>query len=1097
MRNMLICGVAAAALVAPMAAAAQETTSSIRGSVTSAGAPVVGAEVTVVNVPSGTRTTTTTGNDGSFVASGLRVGGPFTVSVSSTQGNAQVTDIYTVVGQTFEVPIEVGGAEASGGDIVVTASSIAGAGVTSDGPQTVLNANDISKVASVNRDIRDLARRDPFAALDLSNTRAISFAGTNPRFNRVSINGVQVSDNFGLNVDGNVTGRGPIPFDAIAQFSVSIAPYDIRQGNFAGGAIDTVVKSGTNRFQGTGFYSLSTSDTQGKRIGSNTFSPPEYRSQTYGATLSGPIIKDKLFFLVSGERNTDPRPLFVTSLSQIPGYSPTALSQITSIAGSSRYASVPLGDFVTINNQKDEKIVGKIDWNIVDGQRLSLTYINAYDQATVANGTSTSPTTPVIGLASNYYKRSNLLRAGIVQLNSDWTDNLSTEARALYRHTRVGQDSLLGTDGPQIRVCADATSTGSTTACSVGVPLVAFGPDNSRQANQLFYDTWGGSFLARYRAGQHEVRMFAEYNENRTYNLFLQNATGNYYFDSIADFQAGNASAYNLQVPINGDLASVTADFKYGQFTFGAEDDWRVTDRLSLTFGARYDLYGMRSQIPLNNSYLARYGFPNTKTYKGLGNFQPRASFNWDATDTIRFRGGVGIFGGGSPDVYLSNSFSNTGVVSNALNSSTSGYGIIRASAGSATCSGVFATTANAPICAAALNNVNVSALPTAVVNYLQNNVASQALAPTASLAQDLRLPSLMKATLSADVKLFGFELGADVYHSKTVSSPAFTDIRSRVVGRLPDGRPRYAPFTAVGDGNSDILFYNESRGRSWIGVVRFQRKFDWGLSFGGSYTQQDVKDVSPATSSTAGSLYGNQTSIDPNFATYGVASDEIKWAYKYNIGFDKAFFGDYRTRIQLFGETRAGRHYSFTMQDNGSGTRSPVFGTLGNTDRYLLYVPTSTSDPLVTYDNPTTQASLDTLINNSALKNFRGQIAPKNIARNRAFTRIDLHAEQELPTFIGKSRISIWADIENLPNLLNSKWGGLRQLGFPYSASVVQVQCLSAAGTPLTGAVGSATNPAAGCARYQYSSYREPNTSAVRTTDSLYLIRFGARFTF
>ncbi|HET9511197.1 MAG TPA: carboxypeptidase regulatory-like domain-containing protein [Sphingomonas sp.] len=1103
MRNMLICGVAAAALVAPLAAAAQETTSSIRGTVTADGAPVAGAQVTITNVPSGTTNTTTTGNDGSFIASGLRVGGPFTVSVSSPQGNAQVTDIFTVVGQSFELPIDVGGADA-GGEIVVTASSIAGAGVTSDGPQTVLTAEDISKVASVNRDIRDLARRDPFAALDLSNTRAISFAGTNPRFNRVTINGVQVSDNFGLNVDGNVTGRGPIPFDAIGQFSVSIAPFDIRQGNFAGGAIDTVVKSGTNRFEGTGFYSLSTSDTQGKRIGSNTFSPPEYRSQTYGATLSGPIIKDKLFFLVSGERNTDPRPLFVTSPSQVPGFSATALNQVTSIAGS-RYAGVPVGDFITINDQKDEKIVGKIDWNVIDGQRLSLTYINAYDQATVANGTSTSATAPILALASNYYKRSNLLRAGIVQLNSDWTDQLSTEARALYRHTRVGQDSLLGTTGPQIRVCTDATSSGSTTACGTGVPIIAFGPDNSRQANQLFYDTWGGSFLARYKAGQHEVRLFAEYNENRTYNLFLQNANGNYYFDSIADFQAGNASGYNLQVPLNGQLSSVAADFKYGQFTFGIEDDWRVTDRLSMTFGVRYDLFGMRSEVPLNAAYLGRYGFRNTKTYKGLDNFQPRFGFNWDATDTIRIRGGVGIFGGGSPDIYLSNSFSNTGVVSNALNSSTNGYGIIRASAGSATCSGVF-TGANAGICSAALNNVNVTALPTAVVNYLQTNTASQAQAPTASLAQDIRLPSLMKATLSADVRLFGFDFGADVYHSKTMHAPAFTDLRVRAVGTLPDGRPRYQPITTSGDSNSDYLFYDTTRGRSWIGVVRMQRKFDWGLSFGGSYTLQDVKDVSPATSSTAGSLYGNQTSIDPNFPTYGIASDEIKWAFKYNLGFDKALFGDYRTRIQLFGETRAGRHYSFTMQDNASGGRSPVFGTVGNTDRYLMYVPTSTSDPLVTYADSTsgtlvtaaqTRDALEALINNSALKDYRGKIAPKNIARNRAFTRIDLHAEQELPTFIGKSRISIWADIENLPNLLNSKWGGLRQLGFPYTASVVQVQCLSAAGAPLTGAIGTATNPAAGCARYQYSSYREPNTAAVRTSDSLYLIRFGARFTF
>lgn len=1103
MRNVLICGVAAAALVAPMMASAQETTSVIRGSVTSNGAPVAGAVVTITNVPSGTVSRTTTNADGAFSASGLRVGGPFTVAVSSGEGATQVTDVYTVLGQPFDLPIELGAADTAG-DIVVTASSIAGAGVSSDGPQTVLRADDISKVASVNRDVRDLARRDPFAALDLSNTRAISFAGTNPRFNRFTINGVQVGDNFGLNVDGNPTARGPIPFDAIGQFSVSIAPYDIRAGNFAGGAINTVMKSGTNRFEGTGFYSLSTSDLQGKKIGSNTFSPPEYRSETYGATIAGPIIRDKLFFMVSAERNTDPRPLAVSALTQIPGFNQSALTQITGIAASSRYSTVPLGDFVSINDQKDEKIVGKIDWNVMDGQRLSLSYINAYEQSTVANGTSTNATTPVIALGSNYYKRSTLLRAGIVQLNSDWTDKLSTEARVLYRHTKGGQDSLLGTTGPQIRVCADATSVGSTTACTNGVPQIAFGPDNSRQVNQLFYDTWGGSLLARYQAGDHEFRALAEYNENRTFNLFVQNANGAYYFDSIADFQAGNASGYNLQVPINGDINSVGADFKYGQYTLGLEDNWQVTDRLSVTLGVRYDLYGMRSAVPFNAAFFARYGFTNTQTYKGLDNFQPRASFNWKANDWLRIRGGIGVFGGGSPDIYLSNSFSNTGVVANALSSSTTGYGIIRSAPGAATCTGVF-TGANAGVCTAALNNVNASTIPTAVVQYLTTNIAAQAQSPTASLAQDIHLPSLMKATLSADVNLFGFEFGGDVYHSNTLHAPAFTDIRARAVGTAPDGRPRYAPVTVTGDANSDYVFYDDTRGRSWIGVVRFQKAFDWGLSFGGSYTLQDVKDVSPATSSTAGSLYGNQLSTDPNFAAYGIGSDEIKWAFKYNLGFDHAFFGDYKTRIQLFGETRAGRHYSFTMIDNNTG-RQPVFGTVGNNDRYLLYVPTSTTDPLITYADTTsgtlitaaqTRDALETLINNSDLKNYRGKIAPKNIARNRAFTRIDLHVEQELPTFIGKSRISLWADIENVPNLLNSKWGGLRQLGFPYSAAVVQVSCLSAAGVPLTGAVGSATNPAAGCAKYQYSSYRAPNESAVRTADSLYLIRVGARFTF
>lgn len=1085
MRHQLFIGAAAAALIMPAAAYAQETTSVIRGTVTTeTGSPVPGATVTITNVPSGAKTSVTTDSTGRFSQSGLQAGGPFRVDVTSDQGNTQITDIYTVVGQPYDLPIALASA---GNEIVVTATSIQGAGVTSDGPQTVLNARDISKVASVNRDIRDLARRSPFATMDLSNSRAISFAGVNPRFNRFTIDGVQIGDNFGLNPDSNPTGRGPVPLDAIGQFSVSMAPFDIRQGNFFGGVIDTTLKSGTNEFHGTGFYSQSRDEWQGHRIGGNKFVTPDYNSETYGATLSGPIIKDKLFFMVSAERNTDPRPLSVASLDQIPGYDAATLAQVQAIANSPRYGNYNTGDFVTVNNQKDEKIVGKINWNIVDGQRLSLSYINAYETSTIANGTSSSSTSPVIGLASNYYTRSNLVRAGIVQLNSDWTDKLSTEVRGLYRHTLGRQDSLMGTGYPQIRVCTDATSAGSTSACSSGVPVVAFGPDNSRQTNQLFYDTWGGSFLARYTAGRHEVKLLAEYTENRTYNLFLQNSAGSWYFDSIADFEAGMAGGYNLQVPVNGDIQSAAADFKYGQYTFGLQDDWAVTDRLNVTVGLRYDLYGMRSQIPLNTAYLGRYGFTNTKTYKGLDNFQPRISFDWKTNNWLKLRGGVGVFGGGSPDIYLSNSFSNPGVVANALTSSTSGYGIIR---GSGMCA-----TAGSAICSVLDNVSNPATLPGAAVDYLTQNTGSLALAPTSSLAQDIHLPQVLKATLSADATLFGINFGADFLYTNTLHAPSFTDLRAAPVGVLPDGRPRYAPITNPTDANSDFLFYDDSRGRSYVGVIRADKTFDFGLSLSGSYTWQDVKDVSPATSSTPGSLYGQQASYDPNFPTYGISSDQTKWAFKYGIGFDHAFFGDYRTVIQLFGETRAGRPFSYTMQDNNGG-RSPVFGTVGNNDRYLLYVPTGPNDPIVSYDSDATRDALEALVNGSNLKDYRGKVAPKNIARNRAFTRIDLHLEQEIPTGFG-SRVSIFGDIENLPNLINHNWGGLRQLGFPYTASVVQVQCLNAAGTPLTGNIGAPTNPANGCAQYRYSSVKTPNTASPNISNSLYLIRIGARFSF
>jgi hypothetical protein len=1097
MRNHLLIGAAVAALVIPAAASAQETTSSIRGIVTADGAPVSGADVVITHIPSGTRSTARSNNDGSFQASGLRVGGPFTVVVTSAVGETSVTDIFTVVGQPYDLPVEL---TEGGTDIVVTASSISGAGTAASGPRTVLTQDDISKVASVNRDVRDLARRDPLAQLDLSNSRAVSFAGVNPRFNRFTINGVQIGDNFGLNSDANPTGRGPVPFDAISQFSVSIAPSDIRQGNFQGGAIDTVLLSGNNDFRGTGFYSQSTDGLQGDRIGSTRQVLPGYKSETYGATISGPIIRDKLFLMVSGERNTDPRPLAVSQISQIPGLTQGQIDQVTGIA--QNVYNYEAGELLTINDQKDEKIVGRLDWNITDGQRLSLSYINAYESSTVGNNTSTAAANPSIGLSSNGYQRSVLLRAGIVQLNSDWTDQLSTEARFLYKSNEVSQIPLNGLGFAQFRVCTDPTSvvSGTNTVSTCGTsPIIAFGPDNSRQANELFFDTWGGSFLTRYNAGAHDISLLVEYNRNRTTNLFLQNATGNYYFDSIADFQNRNASQFSYQNALSLNVADSAADFVYEQWTFGLQDTWQIASNFDVTYGLRYDLYGMRSEVPLNSAYLARYGVPNTKTYKGLGNFQPRLSFNWRPIDRLRIRGGASVFGGGSPDIYVSNSFSNTGVVTSAITNLTRAT---VANGATATCGSPF-TGANAAVCTAALNGVTGTSIPGVIDGFIATNTGGQATAPTSSLAQDFRPPSVTKFNLSADYNLFGINVGADYLYSMTNEGVSFTDLRSRVAGVLPDGRPRYtfvptAGVNATNDNNADYLLYNDSRGRSHIAVVRFDKTFDFGLSLAGSYAWQDVKDVSPATSSTPGSLYATAAKADPNFPAYGTGNDETTWRYTYSVGFDRAFFGDYRTVIQLFGETRSGRRYSFSMQDNNNG-RTPVFGTVGNNNAHLLYVPTGSDDARVSYDSAATQQSLETLIGNTRLKDYRGQIAAKNIARNRAFTRIDLHLEQQIPTFLGGSRITLFGDIENLPNLINSNWGGLRQFGFPYTADVVRVQCLQApvaTGTAPTAAQisNSAATP---CAQYRYSSYREPNEQAVQFNNSLYLIRIGARFTF
>lgn len=1090
MRKLMFASVAAAALIAPYAVHAQETTSAIRGSVNANGSPVGGATVTVTDTRTGSRSSTTTDSSGNFTFNGLTAGGPYTVEVSGPAGAQTVTDILTVVQQPYDLPIDLTSNEDV---IVVTASTIRGAGVTSDGPQTVLAARDIAKVASVNRDIRDVERRDPFANLDLSNSGdrggAVSFAGVNPRFNRFTINGVTVGDTFGLNQDASPNIRGPVPLDALAQVSTSIAPYDILQSGFQGGVIDTVLKSGSNEFHGTGFYSQNTDGLSGDTIQGVTVPQPKFKSETYGAVITGPIIPDTVFFMIGGERNTDPRP-FSTQIASFsnPAAIQTAITDVTTIASGKGLAP---GDVLTINDRKDEKFTGRLDIFPMDGQKLSLSYVNAFNVQTSPNNTSTSNTTPSYGLSSNAYELSELLRAGIIQLNSDWSDTISTEARLIYKWTRRGQEPLGGRPNGQFQVCDDATSTGGATGCSSGVPSVYFGPDNFRQTNQLFYDTWQATLIPRFNFGDHQIKGLLDFTSNRTFNNFVPNSLGSFYFDSLADFQAGRANSLSYAAVIGGDPNGAAADFKYDVYTVGLQDEWQITDTLTLTYGARYSMYAMNDYPILNPFFTQRYGFTNIKTYKGLDQFEPRISFDWKPESLpLKIRGGVGIFGGGSPDIYLSNSFSNT----IATNSTTINRFLSNGSL-DPSCA------VPGSLCDLALNNVT-GTIPSALSAALSNPNFNPNLprTNTGALSQDFHLPRSLKATLSADYTWWGVDFGGDYYYSETVDGIAFTDLRSRVIGTLPDGRPRYQNTFFNNDNNYDIQVYNPSQGRSHVFVARFDKEFDWGLSFGGSYTFQDVKDVGDATSSTINSNYRFQIFADPNFPQFGTSNDQIKWAFKYHVGFDHAFFGDYRTIFQLFGETRAGRPYSFGMFD-GTSNRSAVFGTplTGTNSTNLLYVPTGVSDPIVSYDTTATRDALDSLINNTSLADYRGQIAPKNIARSRAFTRIDLHLEQQIPTFIGKSRITLFADINNLPNLIDSDWGGLRQLGFPATAGVVTVQCLSApvadGSAPGAGVVN--TNTSQTCAQYRFSSFRSPNDSALSFSNSLYAIRLGVRFTF
>ena len=1017
-------------------------------------------------------------------------------------------------------------------------------------PATVLNAVDIANIATVNRDIRDLSRRDPFARLDDSPTggRAISFAGQNARYNRFSVDGVPITDNFGLNTDGLPSRRSPIPLDAIGQFQAKVAPFDVREGNFQGGAINIVLKSGTNEFHGTGFYAITGDELVGSEtkrgpgIPTGKANIPGFKTENYGGELSGPIIKDKLFFMVAGERLRGGRPIPEgpidnNSGTQIPGLFQTTVDRISGIA--QQVYGYETGGVLNSLGDKDDRVVARIDANLADTQRLSLTYTYANDAINLLNNTFSSITTgsPGLGLASNAYVQGNRLHTGVAQLNSDWSDSFSTEARVFYKNYKRIQDPVLGRGFAQFRVCTDEMNPvgSSLTGCGTN-PVVSFGPDNSRQTNQLNTETWGGLLQARLTMNNHDLRIFGEVQTVDVFNAFLQNTSGNYYFDSIDDFrnQRANSVAFGAAIP-SLDPNDAAAAFSYESFTFGIMDQWAITPTLNVSYGARYDLYAQHDNPRFSPAYGARYANgavvmgqnrivgPNTVNISGFNLFQPRLGFDWKPLDRVTIRGGAGIFGGGTPDVYVSNSFSNTGVLSSSFSSN-------RTSASNLT--PVTCTTLQAAgLCGTALNGVTGTSVPGALGAFLVGNTAANALptnpATVNAIDTGFQVPSQWRATLSAEYNADlgalgdGWLFGADVLYSDVRKQVYFTDIRSTPVtvaanALTPDGRQRYQN---VIDGagstntNQDILLTNTDRGRALIAIGRFEKTWNFGLNLYGSYTYQNVKDQAPATSSTAGSNYSNGAFADPNNVSYGTSNDEVRHFFKYGLTYDHDIFGDgSKTTFALFGETRIGHTFSYTFQ-NFCGNRSTVFGvasgcssatsTAGN--RYLMYVP-AVNDATVQYSSADFASKVNAFIDSSGLGKYRGKIAPRNAFNSPWFTRLDLHVAHEVPVGFGDARVQFFGDIENFTNFINKDWGQLREYVFPYNAAVVQVQCLTTAGnaTPTAGAPTGvvAANPTQACAQYRYSplggqtDFVTP-TDQVYVNQSLYTVRIGARFSF
>ncbi len=1001
----------------------QNTSSSISGRVVdAAGKPAAGVAVTILHVPSGTQQTVQTDAGGRYSAQGLRVGGPFEIKASGSQGEtAEQKDVYlklatdTTLNLTLSAPKAT---ELTG--ITVTATPVSAIFQPDNkGISTNVTAAEMQVIPNVDRSIQTIARLDPFITLSNNNQAGgyvqIDAVGQNNRYNNITVDSVPTNDSFGLNANGLPSLHQPISYDAIGEYNISTANYDVTAKRAVGANINIVTKSGNNDFHGSAYYAF----TDGKHLTGDDTNGDEFAgySQKWvaGATFSGPIIKDKLFFFLNYEeaKIVAPTPDFGpigTNHANIVPITQDQLNQIIDIAQNT-WGLQPGGLQGSGNNQEDKLWMAKLDWNISDGHRMSFRVNQTKASQPILQGNFTG-SRPALGMSSYWYTNQFKLDQYVANFYDDWGDTFSTEASFSYAKYRSTPTTLA--DQPQVQVYVDRDDPDTQDAS------VYLGEDQFRHYNILNVDTYNGFFAGSWFLGDHTVKAGVDFQRDKFYNLFGRTEFGAYVFDTIDDFASGQYSSFNLYQPAPGyTLSDIAAIWTLDQWGFFAQDTWQVTPQFSLQYGLRIDIPKTGNRPIYNAAFADAFGISNTGTVSGNSVIEPRISFNY-AFDTERLtqlRGGVGVSEGVTPGVWLSNPFTNNGVTL------TSGF----------SSSGTF--------------NPDP---------YTQVLPASSPPAPEVDLVdKNFKLPTVIKASLGFDRELpwWGLVFSADYIHLATQDAIYYQNLNlGAPTGVLPDGRLSYwanpyYDFTTGGKAsgqapNRNMNFYdivlltNTNQGKADFLSLQVKKPLSNNLSGSLAAVFGRSTDVNSGTSSQAASNLNKNAVFNPNENIASPSNYDVRERLLASLTWKHHFFGDYGTSISTIYDGHTGQRYSWVFGNDVSGV---CYGSSSNCPFGLVYIPTGPGD--VEFANGTDPNVIsqffDFIKGNKYLREHAGGPAGRNGAHAPWVNRIDLSFRQEIPGLFSGNKGEIKFDIYNILNMLNKKWGDIYDVDFPYQRTL------------------------------------------------------------
>ena len=1037
LKHLLLAGIA---MLAGTLAYAQVTTSSMNGRVTDEkGEPVVGAAVVATHEPSGTVYGAIVNQNGQYTINGMRAGGPYKVEVSSVGYNSLLfKDVTLQLAETYNLSATLKESTEFLEQVVVIGTAKSKFSNERTGAATNIDNSQIAALPTVSRSITDVTRLSPYGG------NGMSFAGADGRTANFTVDGANFNNNFGLS-EKLPGGGSPISIDAIEEMQVVISPFDVRQTNFIGGGVNAITKSGTNTFKGTAYVYHKNENLRGDAIGGEqiTGARAKDRTTTYGFTLGGPIVKNKLFFFVNYEYVNTP-----TIANRWRGsedgkadannyISRTKLSDLQKVSDfvKNKYG-YDTGSYTNFTaDESNQKILARIDWNINDKNHLAVRYnytLNrgwnapnetSMDGGTRASGARTSQYS--MSFANSMYVIDNSVHSVSLDLNSRITDNLSNQFLATF--------SKLD----------DTRSTGSSEFPFIDI-LDGSGQNYMALGYELF--SWNNAVhntIANVRddltwyLGNHKVTGGLRYEYQMADNAYMRNGTGYYRYSSLDDFLNGAApEIVNLTYGYNGEK-NPAARVRFSQASIYAQDEWSVRENFKLTYGVRFDgLFFNNKDVVTNNAILKLNYYPKAKDFKethiDTGKWpgaqlaiSPRVGFNWDVFNnkSLKVRGGTGLFSGRLPLVFFTNMPTNSGSVQyqaqiNAKNAAKKGFTMAEFAGG-------LVKDANGKVTTNALYQKLLG------LGYPANYKPEDGTVPSSISAVDnkFKMPQVWKTSLAVDYAIptsFPFSVSVEGIFNKTINGVMISDWSMKDAGSYAkfngvDNRPIYPD--SFRNGTSAFVLENTNKGYGYSASATVNMTPIPEVNIMAAYTHTASKEITSMPGSNAESAFTYVPTVaGPNYIDLHNAINVIPDRFIASVTHND----------------HCGNHFSLIYETwRGSSNYSYMLSNDMNGDGYAydaVYIPTDAqvkNGDFRFVSDDDRDRFMAFVHKDKYLSKHQGKYAEAYSVYSPWVHRVDFSYKHDFKVKAGKTTniLQLGFDIKNLLNLFNSNWGVMKIL--------------------------------------------------------------------